>query len=59
MYSQVQYFGCHRIKYNDDPARRTRVYPMIFGMKRNTMLWLINGLDATRRGSVDDASVLP
>ena len=43
IYSHVQYLGCHRMKYNEDAARRTRVYPMIFGIKRNTISWCIRG----------------
>ena len=39
IYSHVQYLGCQRMKYNEDAASMTRVYPMIFGMKRKTALW--------------------
>jgi hypothetical protein len=43
IYSQVQYFGCHLIKYRELAASKTRVYPMMLGMKRKTTLWFSNG----------------
>jgi hypothetical protein len=43
IYSQVQYFGCHLIKYKELAANRTRVYPMILGIKRKTTLWFSSG----------------
>ena len=42
-YNQVQYFGCHLIKYKDDAARITRVYPIIFGINRKMLSWFIRG----------------
>jgi len=31
------------MKYRDDAARITRVYPMRLGMKKNMLSWLIQG----------------
>jgi hypothetical protein len=43
MYNQVQYLGCHLIKYNDEAARITRVYPIKFGINKNTTSWFTQG----------------
>lgn len=66
IYNQVQYLGCHLIKYSEAAARTTRVYPIMFGMKRKTTLWLINGLDdrlpflpSVEGMPFDNESVLP
>jgi hypothetical protein len=45
IYSHVQYLGCHRIKYNEAAARTTRVYPIIFGINKKTVLWFRSELD--------------